>query len=269
MDLLPGRILHVPAIDHRQGREDNALHAADEVFRTLCIADLRAKQKASETGVDESTNEDAVIVEIAIEHEGIWRGERAARAHQAIGWTASAIEGFENCVLIAKPEDGVHLFAVDAGGKAAEFREGPSAGEVGAVALVKLEAGDADIEKSTRLMVAKDAACLRKIEVGHQSIKRLIVPRNRLELVVVRRSGVGISVLPQVELVVHFLQAADCRCGLREFFGVPNKRAGISMRLPTGLEAENIAGNFSIAKFLRLREKLIGVGVEIGAIPEA
>ena len=108
-------------------------------------------------------------VEIAVEHEWIGRCERTAGADKVVGGQAALAELIPDGHLIMEAKDGVHLFAVKAGGKLAALGERPSAGVVGVVALVELESADADVDERLVVIGAKSIARLLPGKVGHEA----------------------------------------------------------------------------------------------------
>jgi len=104
-----------------------------------------------------------MLVEVTVENEGVRRRQRAARADQAIGWTLSLSELLKDCMLVAEPEDAVHLLTIDPGRKLTELRERPTAREVGIVAFIKFKAGDARINQLTAEMLREFEGVIKNV----------------------------------------------------------------------------------------------------------
>src|SRR5580698_8559498 len=120
-----------------------------------------------------------MLVEVTVENEGVRRRQRAARADQAIGWTLSLSELLKDCMLVAEPEDAMHSFAIDPGWKAAQFRKGPAASEIGVVALIELKPADAKVQQRFAVIVAKDFASLFPGKIRDKTPPHAVVARMR------------------------------------------------------------------------------------------
>lgn len=110
-----------------------------------------------------------MVVEVAVEHEGIRGGQGATGADEAVGRLLLFEKGFPEGVLIAQAEGSVHLLAIETGREAAQIREGPAAGEVRAIAFIELEAGDASVDEVFAMVGAEEVASGLPGEVGNEA----------------------------------------------------------------------------------------------------
>src|ERR1017187_86740 len=67
VQLLPRRILDIPAIHHCERREHHALQAANQIFFAHCVAHFRTPQQPAESRVHQPSNEVAMRIQVAVE----------------------------------------------------------------------------------------------------------------------------------------------------------------------------------------------------------
>src|SRR6185312_16557534 len=117
-----------------------------------------------------------MTIQVAVQHEGIGCGKSAARTDEVVSFLSARLELVQYGVLITKPEDRVHLFAINSRRKTGKLRKRPAPGEVGVVTFVQFETGDAEVDELLAMIVAEDPACRLTGEIGHQPAPYAIVP---------------------------------------------------------------------------------------------
>src|SRR4051794_34577695 len=108
-----------------------------------------------------------MLVEVAVQNEGIWAGECTAGAHQAEGWFLPFLKLMEDGVLISQSEYLVHLLAIETRREPRKIGEGPSAGVVGAVTSVEFEAADAGVNQVLSVIVSEHPASRISGKIGY------------------------------------------------------------------------------------------------------
>ena len=137
-----------------------------------------------------------MIVEIAIQHEGIRGCKGSTGTYKRVSLLAALAKLIPKGTLIAQTEETVHLFAIHARRKLAQLSKRPASRVVGVIAFIQLESSDADVDQVFTVIVAKDAPCLGILKVRHKTTPYALVSREVAHRLKKRRRRMNESVLP-------------------------------------------------------------------------
>ena len=179
-----------------------------------------------------------------------------------------AEDGFHRA-LIERADQQVHLLAVQAGGKGRLLGQRPGVDlDRLMVALVELEAADSLGEERGFVVIGENFAGFGGGEIGHEAAEHFVAAAPGEQRLVERRLGMREAVFPEVQLVAQPAGLTQEPVGIG-IAPAPDERAGIGVRLPAGLQAEDVAGNVPLAELLQEAHDVLLVQLRRGAIPHA
>src|ERR1700761_783937 len=163
----------------------------------------------------------------------------------------------------------MHLLPVHTRRKLRVVRKGPSVSEVGVIALIQFESADSQVNQRAAMEITEDLARGLAGEVRPQSSPHTKVSGRWRERGEHWRCRMRERVLPQIDVKIHLLSGSHKCSGVWKSRRIPDEGAGIRMRLPSRLKAEDIAWDTAIAQIFCKGQDVLRIEMHFGAIPKS
>ena len=268
VDLHPWRIPDIPSVDQRHRRQNDALQTPDQFVARIGVADLGRPQQTAEADLGDALDELGVIVEIAIKHVGVRRGQRVSRPDQPVRAHPAALVNAVDRVGVAQSEQAVHLFSVGARREFTQLGKRPTARKIRVVAFVELVAADAQGHVLAVMEIGEGLTRLGLKKIWREAAPDGEIAAMTFELRIERRGGMREGVFPQVDVVLAFAERAHHLARVRKFVA-PHETAGVGVSLPARLEPQHITRHAMRAQVPAHLQDFLLVETPVAAVPHA